>query len=139
MCLDLIELSLHSENVEYTRLDGTFLRPPRSRAPPTDGNILVVAVVAVVVVVRDAGSMTKAHRVSEIARFKADPSVAVFLISLKTGNCGLNLIHVRLARPSFLHIHTARSQRSTTLSKDDTDISFSRCVALRCFRPRTSS
>jgi SNF2 family DNA or RNA helicase len=62
MCLDLIELSLHTENVDYARLDG---------------------------------SMTKAQRVSEIARFKADPSVAVFLISLKTGNCGLNLTHVR--------------------------------------------
>lgn len=60
MCLDLIELSLHTENVDYTRLDG---------------------------------SMTKAQRVSEIARFKADSSVAVFLISLKTGNCGLNLTH----------------------------------------------
>lgn len=52
--------------------------------------------------------MTKAQRVAEIARFKSDASVAVFLISLKTGNCGLNLInasHIFLMDPwcTFQH------------------------------------
>ncbi len=41
-----------------------------------------------------SGRMTKAQRSSALHRFKVDQAITVFLISLKTGNCGLNLTHV---------------------------------------------
>ncbi|KAL6065606.1 putative global transactivator [Balamuthia mandrillaris] len=41
--------------------------------------------------VRLDGSLSKSQRAAAINRFKRNPSTTVFLISLKTGGCGLNL------------------------------------------------
>lgn len=52
--------------------------------------------------VRLDGSMVQAHRVAAIRTFAQDPSVTVFLISMKAGGLGLNLVsasHVFLLDP----------------------------------------